>query len=86
VCARRKVLLEQAKKVTTGVRSHKQERKRGGPIADAPDLCGAFERRAMCGLGIPTGGCIEDREVGEVVGEVYVVEICVEMIEDDDEE
>jgi len=55
VCARRKGLLEQAKKVTTGMRSHKQERKRGGLIAGAPDLCGVFERRAMCGLGIPTG-------------------------------
>jgi hypothetical protein len=60
VCARRKGLLEQAKKVTTGVRSHKQERKRGGPIAGAPDLCGAFERRAMCG--IPTGSDACDKD------------------------
>jgi len=35
-----------------------QERKRGGPIAGAPDLCCAFERRAMCGLGVLTGSDI----------------------------
>jgi hypothetical protein len=62
VCARRKGLLEQAKKVTTGVRSHKQERKRGGPIADAPDLCGAFERRVIYGLEIPTGNDACDKD------------------------
>jgi hypothetical protein len=62
VCASRKGLLEQAKKVTTGVRSHKQERKRGGPIADAPDLYGAFERRVMCGLEIPTGSDACDKD------------------------
>jgi hypothetical protein len=62
VYARRKGLLEQAKKVTTGVRSHKQERKRGGLIIGAPDLCGAFERRAICGLEIPTGSGACDKD------------------------
>jgi hypothetical protein len=62
VYARRKGLLEQAKKVTTEVRSHKQERKREGLIAGTPDLCGAFERRAMCGLGIPTGSDACDKD------------------------
>jgi hypothetical protein len=42
------------------VRSHKQERKSGGPIAGAPDLCGAFERRAMCGIPTDSDACDKD--------------------------
>jgi hypothetical protein len=52
--------------VTTGVRNHKQERKREGLIIDTPDLYSAFERRAMCGLGILIDSDVCDKDGVEI--------------------
>jgi hypothetical protein len=62
ICARRKGLLEQAKKIITGVRNHKQKKKRGGLITGIPDLCGAFVRRAIYGLRILTDNNTYDKD------------------------
>jgi hypothetical protein len=38
------------------------QREKGGLITGAPDLCGAFERRAICELEIPTGSDACDKD------------------------